>query len=166
MTAFTEIYDNALIVIQDYKLDNLANKNYQAFLLFMKGLLKSGIPFFNCCLNSLEYQDVIETETDVNGNQIEVTNSYFIADLTMKEKSILAMCLVYEWFKRDVNDARQYRQKLNTRDFKTESSYQSLQKRSEYLDKMKEQICQEIQNYQIANIDTLSEQIGGLSWGS
>ena len=72
------------------------------------------------------------------------------------------MCLVYEWFKRDVNDARQYRQKLSTRDFKTESSYQSLQKRSEYLDKMKEQIVQEIQNYQVDNMDSLYEQYGGL----
>ena len=72
------------------------------------------------------------------------------------------MCIVYEWFKRDVNDARQFRQKLSTRDFKIEASYQSLQKRSEYLDKMKEQICQEIQNYQIANMDSLYDTYGGL----
>ena len=162
MTAFTDIYDSALIVMQDYTLDNLANTNYDAFLIFMKGLLKNGIPFFNCCLNSLEYQDVEETETDDEGNEVTVVNTYFTADLTSKEQSILAMCVVYEWFKRDVNDARQYRQKLSTRDFKTESSYQSLQKRSEYLDKMKEQICQEIQNYQIANMDALYDTYGGL----
>ena len=147
MTAFTDIYDTALVVMQDYKLDNLANTNYDAFLVFMKGLLKNGIPFFNCCLKSLEYNDV---------------DNYFVSDLDSKEQSILAMCLTYEWFKRDVNDASQYRQKLSTRDFKTESSYQSLQKRSEYLDKMKEQIVQEIQNYQIDNIDSLYEQYGGL----
>ena len=157
MTAFTKIYDRALTTMQDYKLDKLAEINYDAFLLFMKSLLKSGIPFFNCCLSSLEYQDIEEIEDGAF-----VTNTYFIADLTNKEQSILAMCLVYEWFKRDVNDAQQFRQKLSTRDFKTESSYQSLQKRSEYLDKMKEQICQEIQNYQIDNMDTLYEQYGGL----
>jgi uncharacterized protein YlxW (UPF0749 family) len=82
--------------------------------------------------------------------------------LSRKEISILAMCIVYEWFKRDVNDATQYRQKLSTRDFKTESSYQSLQKRSEYLDKMKEQICQEIQNYQVDHMDELYSMYGGL----
>ena len=162
MTAFTDIYDKALVTMQDYTLDKLAEVNYDAFLLFMKSLLKSGIPFFNCCLNSLAYEDVQETEIDMNGNEVNVTNTYFTSDLTNKEQSILAMCLVYEWFKRDVNDARQFRQKLSTRDFKTESSYQSLQKRSEYLDKMKEQICQEIQNYQIDNMDALSEQYGGL----
>ena len=162
MTAFTDIYDRALVTMQDYTLDKLAEVNYDAFLLFMKSLLKSGIPFFNCCLSSLAYEDIQETEIDSHGNEVEVTNTYFTADLTNKEQSILAMCLVYEWFKRDVNDARQFRQKLNTRDFKTESSYQSLQKRSEYLDKMKEQICQEIQNYQIDNMDSLSEQYGGL----
>ena len=48
------------------------------------------------------------------------------------------------------------------RDFKTESSYQSLQKRSEYLDKMKEQICQEIQNYQVDHMDELYSMYGGL----
>ena len=58
MTAFTDIYDIALVVMQDYKLDNLANTNYDAFLIFMKGLLKNGIPFFNCCLKSLEFEDV------------------------------------------------------------------------------------------------------------
>lgn len=162
MVAFTDIYDRALVEMQDYTLDNLAVTNYDAFLLFMKSLLKSGIPFFNCCLNSLAYEDVTETETDDAGNEVEVVNTYFTSDLTDKEQSILAMIVVYEWFKRDVNDARQYRQKLSTRDFKTESSYQSLQKRSEYLDKMKEQIVQEIQNYQIDNMDALYSQYGGL----
>ena len=162
MTAFTKIYDRALTTMQDYKLDKLAEINYDAFLLFMKSLLESGIPFFTCCLNSLEYQDIQETEIDANGNEVDVINTYFNADLTFKEQSILAMCLVYEWFKRDVNDAQQFRQKLSTRDFKTESSYQSLQKRSEHLDKMKEQICQEIQNYQVDNMDALYEQYGGL----
>lgn len=162
MVAFTEIYDRALVTMQDYTLDKLAETNYNAFLLFMKSLLKSGIPFFNCCLNSLDYHDEAELEINENGEEVIVINTYFDADLTTKEQSILAMVLVYEWFKRDVNDARQYRQKLNTRDFKAESSYQSLQKRSEYLDKMKEQICQEIQNYQVDNIDSLYEAYGGL----
>jgi predicted ATP-dependent endonuclease of OLD family len=162
MTAFTDIYDDALMVMQDYTLDNLANTNYNAFLTFMKGLLETGIPFFNCCLNSLEYQDVEEEEEDEYGDTVTVTNTYFTSNLTTKEKSILAMCIVYQWFKRDVNDSRQFRQKLNTRDFKTESSYQSLQKRSEHLDKLKEQICQEIQNYQIENMDALYEKYGGL----
>ena len=162
MTAFTDVYDSALVVMQDYKLDNLAQTNYDAFLLFMKGLLKNGIPFFNCCLNSLEYQDIEEQEIDDVGQEITVVNTYFVNDLTNKEISILAMCIVYEWFKRDVNDAAQYRQKLSTRDFKTESSYQSLQKRSEYLDKMKEQICQEIQNYQVDHMDELYSIYGGL----
>lgn len=162
MVAFTEIYDRALVTMQDYTLDKLAETNYNAFLLFMKSLLKSGIPFFNCCLNSLDYHDEAELEINENGEEVIVINTYFDADLTTKEQSILAMVLVYEWFKRDVNDARQYRQKLNTRDFKAESSYQSLQKRSEYLDKMKEQICQEIQNYQVDNMDSLYEAYGGL----
>lgn len=162
MVAFTEIYDRALVTMQDYTLDKLAETNYNAFLLFMKSLLKSGIPFFNCCLNSLDYHDEAEIEINENGEEVIVINTYFDADLTTKEQSILAMVLVYEWFKRDVNDARQYRQKLNTRDFKAESSYQSLQKRSEYLDKMKEQICQEIQNYQVDNMDSLYEAYGGL----
>lgn len=162
MTPFVDIYDKALVTMQDYKLDKLAQTNYEAFLLFMKSLLKSGVPFFNCCLKSLEYVDLIEHTTDINGEELEVKNTYFVSDLDNKEQSILAMVLTYEWFKRDVNDARQYRQKLSTRDFKTESSYQSLQKRSEYMDKMKEQIVQEIQNYQIEHMDELAEKYGGL----
>lgn len=163
MVAFTDIYDRALTTMQDYKLDKLAQTNYDAFLLFMKSLLTSGVPFFNCCLKSLDYEDVEETEIDeTTGEETTVTNTYFKDDLDYKEQSILAMVLTYEWFKRDVNDARQYRQKLSTRDFKTESSYQSLQKRSEYLDKMKEQIVQEIQNYQVEHMDELADMYGGL----
>ena len=97
MTAFTDIYDQALVVMQDYTLDNLANTNYDAFLIFMKGLLKNGIPFFNCCLNNLNYEDVEEAELDENGNSITVVNSYFTADLTNKEQSILAMWKVISW---------------------------------------------------------------------
>ena len=93
MTAFTDIYDRALVTMQDYTLDKLAETNYDAFLLFMKSLLKSGIPFFNCCLNSLEFEDIEETEIDEDGNESQVTNTYFVADLTNKEQSILAMVL-------------------------------------------------------------------------
>ena len=80
MTAFTDIYDRALVTMQDYTLDKLAETNNDAFLLFMKSLLKSGIPFFNCCLNSLEFEDIEETEIDENGNEVQVTNTYFVSD--------------------------------------------------------------------------------------
>ena len=43
MTPFSNIYDRALVLIQDYKLDSLANKDYASFLLFMKGLLENSI---------------------------------------------------------------------------------------------------------------------------
>lgn len=155
MTPFTEIYDRALLVIQDYTLDNLAEQDYSAFLTFMKALLRNGVPFFNGCLTSLEYEDVEETITNEDGEEETVTNTCFTSDLSEKEQSILAMCVVYEWFKRDVHDARQFRQKLNTRDFKAESSYQSLQKKSEHLDKLREQIYQEVQSYQVDHMDEL-----------
>ena len=70
MVAFTEIYDRALVTMQDYTLDKLAETNYNAFLLFMKSLLKSGIPFFNCCLNSLDYHDEAELEINENGEEV------------------------------------------------------------------------------------------------
>lgn len=161
MTDFTDIYDNALVVIKDYNLDDLSTRNPEAFMMFMKSLLQTGIPFFNCCLHSLDFEETDEEITE-DGVTRWVTHTYFVDTLTMKEKSILAMCIVYQWFKRDVNDASQFRQKLSTRDFKTESSYQSLQKRSEYLDKLREQIQQEILNYQLDNMDNFVELYGSI----
>ena len=45
-TNVEKVYDIALITIRDYRLDNLAKADYNAFLKYLQGLLVKGIPEF------------------------------------------------------------------------------------------------------------------------
>jgi hypothetical protein len=157
MTPFSNIYDKALVVIQDYKLDNLANKDYASFLLFMKGLLENGIDLFNGTLSDLSWTDRKEVEHDADGNEIVYDDSYFNADLTSKEQSIIAMLVVYKWFEREMQDVRQFNNHLQTRDFKVYSEANNLKQKSEYADKLREKYLYEIQQYQLNNLDSFWE---------
>lgn len=157
MTPFTNIYDKALVVIQDYKLDNLANKDYASFLIFMKGMLESSIDLFNGTLKDLSWTERVDTEELQDGSVIEVDDSYFNADLTSKEQSILAMILVYNWFLRETQDVRQYNLHLKTRDYQLYSESNNLKQKSDYLDKLREKYLYEIQQYQLNNLDDFWE---------
>lgn len=165
-TPFLNIYDRALVVIQDFRLDNLYEMDYKTFILFMKGFLVNGIDLFNGCLVNLDYEDIEEEETIINEDgeeeTITVTNSYFLNNLTTKEQSILAMIVVYNWFDRELQDVRQFGLHLTTRSFKVVTENQNFAKRSEHLDKLREKYLQEINNYQIENMDKLVAEIGGL----
>src|SRR5699024_4678753 len=98
-TRFEEIYDVALVVIQDYKLDNVYKSDPEVFYTFMRGLLTVGIPYFNGCLNDLSYSSE-EIEILNEGEEpIKRTVYFFNNELTLKEKSILSKIVVYNWFK-------------------------------------------------------------------
>lgn len=157
MTPFSNIYDKALVVIQDYKLDALATKDYASFLLFMKGLLENSIDLFNGTLSDLSWTNRVEVDTDDEGNETYYDDSYFNADLTSKEQSILAMIIVYEWFLRETQDVRQFNNHLQTRDFKVFSEANNLKQKSDYSDKLREKYLYEIQQYQLNKLDDFWE---------
>ena len=135
MTPFSNIYDKSLVLIQDYKLDTLANKDYASFLLFMKGLLENSIDLFNGTLSDLSWTDREEEINDADGNVVYYDDSYFNSDLTNKEQSIIAMIVVYNWFLRETQDVRQFENHLKTRDYQVYSEANNLKQKSEYLDK-------------------------------
>ncbi len=151
MTYFNEIYDRALVVIQDYKLDNLAKTDYASFLLFMKGFLRNSIDYFSQTLTDLSWTDNVIIKQDEDGNNVEYDNSYFNNDLTTKEQSILAMIVVYNWFLRETQDVRQFELHIKTRDYQLYSESANLKQKIEYLDKLREEYLYEIQQYQINN---------------
>lgn len=163
MTDWELVYDRALIVIKDYKLDNLYNKDYDAFLLFMKGLLTTSVDLFNGCLTDLSYHDetlIVERMIEDELVEVEEIHTYFNTDLSSKEISILSMIVVHQWMQREVNDVAQFSNHLSTRDFKNESSYLNLKQKVERLDKLREVYLQEINNYQIDNMDSLFAEYG------
>ena len=146
MTNFEEIYDLAKITMIDYKLDNLAIKDYNAFLTYFRSLLMSGMSEFTGCLTSLEY-----TSTTTDGT----TTYYFINDLSSLEKSILAKTVVIKWFEQQIQDVVVFQPHMSTKNFKQLQESQSLKQKSEYIDKLQESLGRAITEYQMENLNSI-----------
>lgn len=146
MTNFEDIYDLAKVTMIDYKLDNLAIKDYDAFLTYFRSLLMTGMVEFSGCLTSLEYTSIIEDE---------MTNWYFVEDLSLIEKNILAKTIVLKWWEQHIQDVVVFQPHMSSKNFKQLQETTSLKQKSEYKDKLREEISEAIEEYQIANIDKL-----------
>ena len=147
MTNFKVVYDRAMGRLRDYRLDNLFNKDEDAFYDFMRQKLYESIDTFNGCLSDLTYHsETIGT----------VTEWYFDATLTTKETSILAYGLIIAWMEQNMLDITQMNLHLSTKDFKNFSESQNLKQKSEVLDKMREDMAREVTEYQLKNLSNLT----------
>lgn len=144
-TLFERVYDRALIIIEDYKLNRLAQEDYESFLLYLQGNLERSIPDFTSCNTDLSYEEV-----DDDGNKVMA----FVNDLSSKEINILSSIMVYNWFSRKVNDVTQFQGHLNNKEFKAHSESQNLKEKSEYLDRLREKFNQDITDYQLDDVST------------
>lgn len=151
MTSFEKVYSYAKVVINDYKIDELAVRDCNAFLELMRSYLTLGMPEFNLgCLQSLEWitqEEIVDDET--------TTKYYFISDLTTNEISILAKTIVYSWWQTKVNDVKAFMPKISTREFKNMAEASGLKARSEHQDKLYENIQYAITQYQLGNLSKL-----------
>lgn len=143
-TLFDRVYDRALIIIEDYKLNRLAEEDYESFLLYLQGNLERSIPDFTSCNTDLSYEEV----EDDDGNKVMT----FVNDLSSKEINILSSIMVYNWFSRKVNDVTQFQGHLNNKEFKAHSESQNLKEKSEYLDRLREKFNQDITDYQLEDV--------------
>ena len=90
-TTFNDIIDMALITIQDYKLDELYSTSQANFETITEGFLLRGLPKFNTCRQSLDY---------------DLNTKSFVSTFTPLEISILSDLWVEEWFEYQVNTFR------------------------------------------------------------
>lgn len=149
-TKFTEVYDKALVVMHDYRLDNLAKNDYDSFLTYLRGLLIDGIPEFTGSFKALTY------------HLSEETNEYeFDETLTAVEISILAETIVYNWWTSLHNDVLAIRPKLSIREFKQTDISNGIKQRSEQIDKLHEKIQYDITQYQLSDFSQLPFFNGG-----
>jgi hypothetical protein len=146
MTNFEEIYDLAKVTMNDYRLDNLAIRDYDAFLTYFRSLLVTGMAEFTGCLTSLDYTSVTE------GNE---TKWYFTNDLSMAEKSILAKTIVLKWWEQNIQDVVVFQPHMSSKNFKQLQESQSLKQKSEYKDKLGEELSRAIVEYQMDNLSSL-----------
>ena len=195
-TSVDEVYDRALMMIEDYRIDKLATLNPSALSTYLRGLLINGISEFN--LNDIlgelvlvkKESDITDTtittdttdstttttpttsdndsstttnkdnvtSSDSNGDttETEIEEWYFTRELTTNEKSILAKTIAYFWVLRIQNDAIALRNQMSNKQFKQLQTATTMKNRSEYLDKMKEEIDRDITKLQLNNLSTLS----------
>ena len=86
MTPVTEVYDMAMLVIQDYQLDNLAKADYNAFLTYLEGKLMVGIPEIEAHMHDLE---LVHQEKEQEDGIVQI-ETYFTRDLSNIEKAIIS----------------------------------------------------------------------------
>ena len=155
MTNFEEIYSLAKVTIIDYKMDKLIKVNYSAFLELMRSLLTIGIPDFNGCLTDLSTTTETEEIEHDDGTKTSVITYYFVNDLSIKEKSILAKIVVLNWWRTKIQETTVFQPKLAFKEFKQVGTEQNLKQKSEYADKLEEDISRAITEYQIENFSKL-----------
>ena len=109
---------------------------------------------FDGVLNDLSYH--AETRViEKNNKFVTVTDYVFDNELTSKEVYILSLGVALGWYKKQLDDVTQYKLHLSNKDFKSYSEQQNLQRRLERLGAMEEDLSEEIQKYQINNLDKL-----------
>lgn len=152
MTKFRDVIDRASTLWRDYRLDKLYNTDENEYYTFLEGLMLNSIDMFDGCLTSLEYEEITETEDD---GEI-VTQYAFVNTLSSKEIFILALGTMIAWMENNKNDITQMNLHLSTKDFKSYSESNNLEKKQESIDKMREEYDRNITSYQLKNMGSLS----------
>lgn len=149
---FKDVLDRCYTTLfTDYKLDNLIKIDEQAFYTFLGGFLVNSIDMFDGCLTDLSYHQEIEIDKDGN----EIVSYVFDNELTSKEVYILCLGVSLGWYKKAMDDVTQFKLHLSTKNFKSYSEQQNLQRRLERLGAMEEEFSEAIQQYQLNNLDKL-----------
>lgn len=146
-TPYSDIYDLALISIQDYVLDKFACEDEDNFYLYLQGFLVRSIPKFNNCLKNLQ---------DRNDEQ-----ATFNIDLDDDEKDILADWLVIMYLDKEIFDRKQITGMMQQKNEAHRYSEANLLKEKEELRSRKyEQVRNAQRDYSIKHFDW-SEMVGG-----
>lgn len=87
--------------------------------------------------------------TNCTKNIMNVTSddTEFSVELDLSEKNILSELMVYTWLEWIINDIRQINLHLQDNDFKTYSEESNLKQKSEYCDRLREKISQDMVDY-------------------
>lgn len=147
-TLYTDIIDLALVIIDDYELNALYQKDKDKFTLYMSGFLKLAIGEFIYCKQDLTKRD----EVGLKFNLI----------LTDEEQRILALLIAQNWFKRKVQDTTQIQNKLLDRDFKQHSEAQNLQAKTQWYNVIREEVDQALNNYGYKHSEWLNKDWKGV----
>ena len=146
-TPYSEIYDLALMSIEDYILNKMSYEDEESFSLYLQGFLVRAIPNFNNCIKSL-------------GDRDDNTGTFNI-NLDDDEKSILADWLVIMYLDKEILDRRQIVGMIqNKNEAHRYSEANLLKEKLDMRTRKYEQVRNKQRDYSLKHIDW-REMVGG-----
>jgi hypothetical protein len=133
-TTLTEVYDNFMMIIKDYRLVALYTSSATDFSNYLEGFLVSAITDFTICDQSLAY-----------------ATGAFTATLTQKNISLLAKLMKKYWLEKEVADITQMSLHITDRDYKVYSEAQNMIAKQKQLILEREEISQMLTGYSLNN---------------
>ncbi len=131
-TPFTEVFDEFMLLQDDYRLITLFQTSPENFTTYLTGWLIPAISdFTKYCDQSLTYNK---------------TNKVFDVTLTTKNILVLAKIVKQYWLQKTVDDVSQMQAKIQT-DFKTFSEAQNYKTKQDRLIQMNEEISKLLVEY-------------------
>jgi hypothetical protein len=135
-THISEVFDLFMVSVTDYRLTDLFNLSEDDFETYLEGFLEYAIAEFDMCDQDLDFNS---------------TTKLFPETLTRKNKTILATLMMKYWLQKLVNDITQMNLHVTDRDFRVASEAMNLREKTIYLNTVKEQCSQLLNNYEYKN---------------
>lgn len=129
-TPFSDVYDQFLTLVKDYKLNTLFETSVTDFESYLAGWLIPAITDFKNCNQSLAY-----------------ANDEFIATLTAENIKVLALLMKKYWLEKETDDVMQMSLHVTDKDFKIYAESQNMQAKQARLRQEKEELSQLLVDY-------------------
>jgi hypothetical protein len=138
-TNFSDVFDQFLSFIEDYRLTALYQSSVVNFEIYLQGwLMPSIVEFSNVpCNQALTFNTTTKTFTET---------------LSLENVMILSKLMMKYWLMKEVNDITQMRLKIQT-DYKSYSEAQNITAKTERLIQVTEDISQTLVNYSYKNFN-------------
>ena len=131
-TPLSEVFDLFMQEVNDYRLIELFNVSEDDFEDFLQAWLEYSIVEFDVCDQDLTFDG---------------TTKLFTATLNSTNKVVLATLMMKYWLQKSVNDITQMNLHVTDRDFKMPSEAMNLKEKTVYLNVVKEQCSQLLNDY-------------------
>lgn len=135
-TPFSTVYDQFMMIVTDYRLNELYNSSVPNFETYLSGFLIPAITDFKNCNQSLSY-----------------SSSTFSETLTVENVKILALLMKKYWLTKEIDDITQMNLHVTDRDFRVYSESQNMREKQNRLILELENLSQLLVDYGLVNTD-------------
>lgn len=150
ITTFNEIYDLMMVIINDYKIDQLYQKDKNVFYEYLRGFLINGLSDFDCIKPLTYHKELI-----IKDNNVKEEIFVFDYELDDDEKKIISEIAVSKYFKRLIQDVKARMPYMSQREFKKEATAPVMKENDKWYRELVSEYTQDISNYNIKHIKEL-----------